>query len=60
MNGENQKKAEEQAEYERKCKIIEDTINNLTEQEEKELDKLRTEDIANYIMKKARTRLMEI
>ena len=53
IEGEYQKKQQEQAEYERKCKIIEDTINNLTEQEEKELDKMRGEDIVKYIIKKA-------
>ncbi len=53
MNGEHQKKQQEQSEYDRKMKMIEDTINNLTEQEQKELDKMRGNDIVKYIMKKA-------
>jgi len=53
MNGEHQRKQQGQAEYDRKMKMIEYTINNLTEQEKKELDKMRTDDIVKYIMKKA-------
>ena len=53
MNGEHQRKQQEQSEYDRKMKMIEYTINNLTEQEKKELDKMRTDDIVKYIMKKA-------